>query len=323
MTSKVTVPHRSNTRVRDFLSTPPKETKILTLEKIKPPTIEDYYIRACLLGDSGTGKTTGALTLPGRKLVIDCDNRAESIAGMPNVVAVHKVLEPFGKPTPGQSDHKPRAWEELKLIKADLWELAKLPKEERPFDSVSFDSITAMCRFAMNWSLTLTRTDGVEVTTSPGGGPSRPHYAPAMHEISNFIISCLSLPFNVLFNGHIQFYENEEKRIVGFFPRIIGNLRDEAPNWFNETYQTTRKISRTGPPQYLWHTAGTAQMQFFKSSINQFGKFWQDPLAMNVKPIQDKTKARPAGFERLLELRFGEEVKKLYPEWPSTVQAVN
>lgn len=261
------------------------------LETAQPATkvtAQSLKLKVLLVGDSGTGKTTGACTLPGKKLLVDLDGRSESIAGIENVSVV-KIIEP--------RPEQPRAWLDLETLKEEIW--LQVRQDKFPHDSLIIDGISSMCKYAMNWSLMLTGADGKLMGRAPGGGAAMPHYAPAMNRLDRTINSLLALPINVLFTAHVDLYEDEHLKTLTFYPKIIGKLRSEISNWFNETYLTKTSRGGDGETKYYWLTkSGGDRTPFIKSALNQFGKFWNDPIAVD---FNKKSK----GFELLLEKRFG------------------
>ena len=121
--------------------------KILdTATKAESLRFETYRIRALLSSPgSGAGKTTAACSIPGRKLLIDIDNRSESVAEWPDVEVV-KCHEADPK--------SPKAWQRLDNIRKELWALAH-PSCTFPYAAVIPDGNTALFRVCMNWALLL------------------------------------------------------------------------------------------------------------------------------------------------------------------------
>jgi len=251
-------------------------------------------LKILLIGASGTGKTTGATTLPGRKLLIDLDGRSDCVAGFKNL-SILKLLD--------ANPNQPLAWFELEKLRDEIW--SQVRQNKFPYDSLIVDGITALCKFAMNWALMLSGADGKMMSKSPGGGPSRPHYSPAMFALDRWINSILALPINILFTTHEELFEDEHLQTLTFYPKITGKLRTELANWFNESYLTTT-TKGVNKIKYLWYTiSGGDRRPFVKNSLNPLGKYWNDPIELDF----DK---KPNGFELLLEKRYGKEkeVKK-------------
>lgn len=275
---------------------------ILTEEqpKSKAQTLENFKIKALLIGASGTGTTTGAMTLPGRKLLIDTDGRAESVQGFDNVTPIT-----ISEPTPDQ----PKAWFALEKLRTDIWSAVR--QNKFVYDSVIVDGISSMCRYAINWSLMLTGADNKLMSRGPGGGPAQPHYMPAMFKIDRFINSMLALPLNVVFTTHEELFEDKHLKTLTFYPKITGKLRTELANWFNESYLTTTIRGSDGKTKYLWQTQGGGDRRpFMKSSLNQLGRYWIDP-------VEIKFDKELRGFELLIEKRFGKKQEPLTANKPT------
>ncbi len=246
----------------------------------------NYLYKVYLAGRSGTGKTQGTMSLPGRKLLIDIDNRAEAFRDWPGV----KIIE-CHDPDP----KSPKAWDKLRKVQAGI--IKDIKNDDFPFETIIYDGLTMMGRIAMNWALLLDSKRGL------GGSPAKQHYGPQMDTLSRFVISSLTLPRHICYTGHVELHEDQDGGPALFYPKITGKLRTELPNWFNESYMCYRNEDKEGKMVYKWLTKGGGKYEFFKSSLNTLGKFWEDPVVIDF----DK---KIVGFEDLLERRFGKEEKK-------------
>ena len=242
-----------------------------------------FLIKVFLAGASGTGKTQGAMSLPGRKLLIDLDNRAESVFGTKDLHII-KCHEPDPK--------SPMAWDRLKKIQEQI--LVDIEEDDFPFETIIYDGLTMMGRIAMNWALLFDSKRGL------GGAPAKQHYGPQMDNLSKFIISALTVPKNICFTGHMDMFENVQSGEMQFLPKITGKLRSELSNWFNETYYTYRDEDDDGNTRYKWLTAGNEKYEFFKSAMNSLGKYWSDPVVIPKEGYADDSN----GFNQLLKWRF-------------------
>lgn len=261
----------------------PKEPILATARKAKEITRKTYKIKALLVGPSGGGKSSLAATAPGKKLVVDLDDRSESLVGMPDVEII-KISEP-------DIDH-PEAFDRLEQLKDELWDLAR--GEGLPWDTVIIDGYTRLGRYAMYKALQLTDSKGQKMATMPGGGPAQPHYSPQMTWVVNISMQLLPLPCHVIFTGHVDIYQDKLLDTIHFYPKITGKIRTEVSSWFNETYLCEYGGATKG---YLLHTLPKGRYDFLKSSLNTRGKYWESPRQINL----DKN---PMGFEELLTLRF-------------------
>lgn len=258
------------------------------LDQAKPAesaTAETYLIKCLLLGKSGSGKTTSAgMTLPPPVLVIDYDNRAESLAGVPGVEII-KLL-------PDAADAA--RWKKVEELTEELWSAVR--KKTLKYKSILESGLTSMNRMSMYWALLLDPKRGL------GGSPAKQHYPPQMKTLQDHILRMLGLPLNYVLEGHYNLFDDEETGGTTYLPLLHGKAtRSELAGMFNEcyhSYHTTDTKEKT--ERYFWHTKGFGKFDFMKSSLNQLGKFWTDPIDI------DLTK-NPAGFQKLLALRFGEK----------------
>lgn len=247
---------------------------------------ESYLIKALLIGKSGGGKTTSAaLTLPKPVLVIDYDGRSQGLAGIPGI-SVLQIL-------PNSKDSM--LWKEkVETLTEEIWTAVR--KKTLTYKSIHEAGLTAMNRMSMYWALLLDPKKGL------GGSPAKQHYPPQMKNLMDHILSMLALPVNYTLEAHYEIVEDEEEGGTIFLPKLFGKgSRTELPGLFNECYHCYHASSKDGKEKYFWHTSGFGRFDFMKSSINNpLGKYWTDPIEIDLA-------AEPAGFQKLLELRFGKE----------------
>ena len=234
---------------------------------------EDYRFKALFVGPSGSGKTTLACTL-GKTLLIDVDNRADSISGFENVEVAN--CDPY---TPLSAT----PWLSVKRIAKELWQMSK---KDFPYDTIIWDGITALNRLSMQYALTLDTKYGL------GGVPAMQHYLPQMKEMSDLILGQIPLPCNVIFTAHLEMHKDKELEIIKMLPKITGNTRDELSGWFNETWRFSATTKG-----YFINTIGFGREDFYKSALNQGGKYWTSPLEWDIE----------SGLNAIIDLRFKKE----------------
>ena len=255
---------------KETAPTPPES---IIAQLAKNTQAEPNYLRSLLLGFSGTGKSLGATTAPGRKLFLDFDGRASSIIKRPDVEVI-AIKEP--------DPENPAAWNIAKKLLLQI--KSETSKGVFPYDSLIFDGITMMGRYALSWALTLDPKRGL------GGGAAKQHYLPQMNELSKYILSSLSLPLNIIYTAHLELVEDKVDETFFILPKTTGKLRTELPGWFNETY-LTHKIQKGRAIQYLWTLTGVDKYQFCKTA------FTNVPNQLEIKLNET-----PAGFQKLIAL---------------------
>ena len=261
-----------------------KSKKPGILESARPATEmvlpENYKIKGMLTGPSGSGKTQVSSTLPGKLLYIDYDGRKETLAGLPNI----EILDCY------DSDPKsPKAWMRAEEIRKEIW--SQVRKGQFPYDGIVEDGLSQMLRYCMNWSLLLDPKRGL------GGAPAKQHYMPQMKNVSDHILSLKSLPVHYLLTAHLEIIEDEEMGGLKYLPKATGKMRTEVPGWFNECYFCYHRDDDKGKRRYYWNTGGTGRWDFLKSTLNQLGRWWEDPIEINFKK-------EAVGFGDLLGRRF-------------------
>jgi len=267
----------------------PGEAVLPTAKPAEELTFERYKIRALLSSSgSGAGKTTGACSIPGKKLLLDFDNRSEAIAGWPNVTIIKKLLHE-------KDPRSPKAWDAAKRLKDEIWRA--VDKEEWEYDVLIVDGISAMLRICMYWALTLDPKKGL------GDSPAKQHWGPQMKHVSDWLLSMLGLPCHVVVTCHEKIMQDKLSGKLHFLPMITGTLAPEEPKWFNETYWCWRDWNKeTKKYKFFWQTQGSGTREYLKSSMNQLQKYWSDPIRVDFKKA-------PTGFQDLLVRRFGDAAK--------------
>ena len=266
-----------------------------------------FFLRALQVGPSKSGKTTAACTMPGPKLIIDGEKRASSIIGFPDTTVLDVLdLASSQSVASGTTFDKVsamtavKAWNIFCDINNELW-LKASKGEIDPQQTTIVDSLTALNHFSMMFLLSLNKSDGTPSEKGLGGGPAQAHYPGQMIQMMQLIISMRGLPCHIIFNGHLDLFEDKKTGELRYLPYMYGKTRGQVGSWFDETYETERKTDPvTRKVSYFWNTAGSGQKDFIGSSLNRQGKLWTSPFEINLNE-------NPCGFAKILKLRFGEK----------------
>lgn len=245
---------------------------------------ENHKIRAILLGDAGTGKTTSALTIPGKKLYVDMDLRDTSIDYDISNVDVISFKGSTG-------------WADLFHAKDKMLQSVR----DGLYDAIIMDSITSMSRLCMDY---IRRLDDSKISakmkTGFGGVPEQYHYNAVVNHFPSMIHFFLSFPCHIVFCGHLDLHQDRITQATEWLPLVTGKIRHQISSWFDESYLCT-KVYKGSKKQHQWLTNGSHNKAFFKSSLNALDRYWKDPI------IIDFEAPGPKGFELLLEKRFGKD----------------
>jgi len=262
------------------------KTHLIETAKPAEELRSDYRIRALLIGPSKGGKTTSAVrTLPGKKLLIDTDGRAHSVAGLPDVDVIQVK----------RTEEKAEAWENLLTLKDDLWQLVE--DKSFTYDAIIYDGLSSMRKITMDYCMTIHGSDGKLLQRIAGVVPTIAHVQPHMHETTKFIFNQLALPCHIVFTGHFSVYEDKNTNRIEYWPNVLSSsMRSEIGSWFDEVYHCWGEPTKDGM-KYYWQTAPDRKLAFIGSTLNKQNKFWESPIEIDL----DKS---PAGFDYLMQKRF-------------------
>ncbi len=224
----------------------------------------DNNIHALLIGKSGCGKTGAAVSFPGKSYVLDFDDRIRGIMGCPfldqkikNGEVEWATILPYesgGPKTQGLAE----VYKQLEIVDAKV--------NAKQVDTVILDSVSSMVRFFVNESVNRS------LATS-GKGSSLNHFkigeaVMAGKPDHNYAATCIanviyenmkSWRCNIFISSHFKDRivpaptpEDPERTIVtGQVLKAPGQLSEEIPSWFNETWEFTKDASVTSqPPRY-------------------------------------------------------------------------
>jgi hypothetical protein len=281
----------------------------IAAKKVAEDLQQNFRFRGMFVGQSKTGKTTAAMTLAGKKLLIDTDNRWRSVAGWPDVevlpildLASSQSVKAGLSVSDLSQDTLVRAWSILYDVNNELW--LKARKDQLPYDVIVPDGLSSMNRIAMAFILSLKKEDGKDMATGIAGAPAQHHYGPQMHILAQIIHSLSSLPCHFILTGHMELWEDKKAGTIKYYPRMYGKTRNEIGSWFDECYETTRKFSpKEGIPHHYLTTTGYGNKEFLGSSMNLEGKFWKSPFRVDLSK-------KPCGIQELIELRFNPNKKE-------------
>jgi len=192
---------------------------------VKPDT---EHLKFLVLGESGSGKSTFAATLPTPAFVLDCDKGILSYAGK------DFDYESF--------ELSPAGW---KSLNATITTLMK----DSSYKTVVLDSITTVSLMAMELSLQM------NPQRSPTGGPIwNVHYGAAKTLVEGIIFKLLQYKGNICVIGHIKTVTDDDTGVTFKEPVFYGDTGSKIPNLFDEVYYSTVK-NKGGKPEYRLQTA--------------------------------------------------------------------
>jgi len=220
------------------------------------------YVKALVLGQSGSGKTIAALTFPGKKLIADFDNKISSAAnfysGNKEVLESVEVKQ-YGK-MPIMGDAKAGRKSRMQSFLDDLKELYTLQnsKQKLPYDTIVVDTLTTLTDSIMEDYRYVSQL-GIKRPTQDQN--SQQDYGLLAVHMKQIITGILALDCHVLFTGHTQLMKDDQSGIITNEILMPGQMSSKLGIYFEEVYFA--KLNQGG--QYVWQTKGDNKTSFCRS----------------------------------------------------------
>lgn len=187
------------------------------------------YERIILAGNTGTGKTTQILTLPGKKFVYIFDpNCLRSIRGhdvdyeefLPESTELDSTLKGFNK---GARDDKPASEREPTLYLRWVEDLNKREQDGKfkEYDWIIFDSLTFLAQSLMDRQLYINNRYGKVEDLGD--------YRVVGSKLSDVFRTITSLPVNIYATGHLTSYQDEKTKKTEVQLQLPGKARVMLP----------------------------------------------------------------------------------------------
>ena len=204
-----------------------------------------------ILGNTGAGKTTQFLTLPGKKFMYLFDpNAVLSIQG--HDVDYEEFLPDnldlgLTSLTKGKGDVK-SSMDGAKLYRS--WEDNITEKIESGFfnayDAIALDSFTTLSDMVM---------DGVlGINNRSGQWPQQDDYGPQMLTLTKIVRTLTSLNKCIYVTGHVEMKQDEVTKRIFQTPLMTGRLKAKLPLLFSEIFYAEAQTGRNNKVIYTLQT---------------------------------------------------------------------
>ena len=242
-----------------------------------------------LLGDTGSGKTTQFLTLPGKKYAYLFDPNAKlTLRGydidydeyLPSTV--NTAIKPLSKDTKGDSPS---------VLKSDTYREFEKEFNERlqngffdPYDWIAFDSATTLLDLMMDRVLTLNGRFGQ--------WPNQDDYGPQMIAFINLCRNITAMNKGLFVTGHLEDKQDKVTKKLGRLPMMTGRLTAKIPLLFSEVLGADCDVDKEGKASYILQTVKDSQFAIVRTSIkglepyeNVTVDFLKDPIGQGLGGI--------------------------------------
>lgn len=191
-------------------------------------------MKILVYGESGSGKTVFAASLPPPILVFDFDGKMDSAAefykGQERLSQIE--VEDMSR----RLDESDPIEELNRIISKKL--IPEQKSGKMSFATLVIDSLTTFSSATLRH---IVRTNpGIKrMQTKQGVSPGMPDYGILKREFERLIPGILSLPCNIVMTGHIKIDKDELTGQIIRGPLMDGSFAQQLPIYFKEVYRST------------------------------------------------------------------------------------
>lgn len=235
-----------------------------------------------LLGDTGSGKTTQFLTLPGKKYAYLFDPNAKlSIQG-------HDIDYDEYLPTPVSaavtSLKKESAGDKRSVTSSTVYQKFESEFDERlksgffdPYQWIAFDSTTTLLDLIMDRVLT--------INGRFGQWPHQDDYGPSMIAFINLCRTVTAMGKGLYMTGHLETKQDDITKKITNRPMMTGRLVNKIPLLFSDVFYTDTDVDDKGKVVYRIQTVPNGMNRTIRTSIKGLEPFQNVTIDFHKTPI--------------------------------------
>lgn len=207
--------------------------------------------RILILGDTGSGKTTQLLTLPGKKFAYLFDSNA--LLSLRGYDIDYEEFLPDRLNLNINSLSASKGGDKVTSHKNDMFMEWQKDFEEKinggffdAYDVIAMDSATTLLDLAMDRILT--------INGRPGQWPQQDDYGPQMVVFTNICRTLTSLGKTVYMTGHLEVRQAEGSAKMLRQPMMTGRLRTKIPLLFSDIFVAEAQNDGKGNVSHVLQT---------------------------------------------------------------------
>lgn len=238
--------------------------------------------RFLILGDTGGGKTTQFLTLPGKKFMYLFDSNAllslkgydvdyeEFLPDKLNLSVKSLSKDKGGDKTTNNANLMYQAWEKDFSDKLEEGFFDD-------YDAIGIDSATTLLDLIMDRILT--------INGRAGTWPQQDDYGPQMVAFNNVCRALTSLGKTLYMTGHLEYRQEELSKRIFRQPMMTGRLRTKIPLLFSDIYIAEAQNDGKGNIKHTFQTVPDRITTTVRNSIKGLEPF-EDVTLDFSKPLE-------------------------------------
>ena len=226
--------------------------------------------RILVMGDTGSGKTTQFLTLPGKKFAYLFDSNA--LLSLRGHDLDYEEFLPDALNLNVHSLSKGIGGDKVTAHKNDLYLQWQRDFEERQtdgffdaYDVIGMDSATTLLDLIMDRVLT--------INGRAGQWPQQDDYGPQMVAFTNICRTLTSMGKTIYMTGHMEMKQDELSKRIFRQPMMTGRLRTKIPLLFSDIYIMEAENDGKGNIKHKMQTVPDKITTCVRSSIKGLEPF--------------------------------------------------
>ncbi len=221
---------------------------------------ENAFFKGLILGASNAGKTVASITFPGKKLILDFDNKVSSAAMFYQGQDILKdvSVNQYGKASIKSSN--PAVKHRVQQFQDDMTPFFKMndAKQKLPFDTLIIDTITTLTDSLLEDYREVSQL-GVKRPNKDQNSQS--DYGLLGTQFKQIMGRLLALDAHVIFLGHTEMVQDKDTGIISNEILMPGKTASKLGIYFEEVYFA--KINSKN--ERVWQTQPDSKTKFCRT----------------------------------------------------------
>ena len=238
--------------------------------------------RILVLGDTGSGKTTQLLTLPGRKFAYLFDSNA--VLSLRGYDIDYEEFLPDKLNISASSLSKKNPSDKSSVKGSDLYQLWEQDFNQKladdffvDYDWIAMDSCTTFLDLIMDRILT--------INGRFGEWPQQDDYGPQMIAFTNVCRSLTGMGKGIYMTGHLDMKQDELTKRIFRKPMMTGRLTTKIPLLFSDVFVAEAEPDTQGGVNYKFQTSPDRMTTCIRTAIKGLEPYENVSVDFDKDPV--------------------------------------